>query len=80
MTSRPYKFVIVTILVLHVLLTPIFVQMAYEDRGQMAVGGEYFVLPLIGMALFLIVRAFETFKNKPKRRMNHGKSNSNHHR
>ena len=81
---RAYKFVILAILVLHVFLTPIFVNMAYADRGYMAVGSEYFVLPFIGALMLLGVKGLEVLENKskskPKRRMNHGKSNSNDHR
>jgi len=60
MTSRPYKFVIGAIIVLHVFLTPALVQMAYNERGgQMAFGGEYLTLPLITAFMLLIVNVIE---------------------
>ena len=55
---RTYKFMIGAILVLHVFLTPVLVQMAYNERGgQMAFGGEYLALPLIAAVMLLIVEA-----------------------
>ena len=65
--DRAYKFVIGVILALHVFLTPVLVQMAYNDRGgQMAFGGEYLALPLIATLLLLIMAGLKTLKTKSK--------------
>jgi len=65
LNNLPYKFVIGAIIVLHIFLTPMLVQMAYNDRGgQMAFGGEYLALPAIAILMLLIIGAIENQTKK----------------
>ena len=41
------------------LVTPIFMILAYKERGYMAYGGELFIVPLI----FVLKALYKTFKD-----------------
>jgi hypothetical protein len=53
--DRIFKQIICIQIALDALLTPIFVRLAYLDRGYFSFGGEYLVTPLIIGAVAAIV-------------------------
>ena len=59
-----YKFAVGIVLLLHIFLTPVLVNIAYRDRGEMAFGGEYLAVPLIAFLLFIAIELINHIKIK----------------